>query len=111
MEFSYLPLYTYPLLLLPMLVMRRAGWLWAIAVPLIMAMVTREALSFHLFFFPPFLFPLLLWALITLLVSLWKNWRKQPVNVYLTGAAVSTWMTFICLWIRGEWSCWRKWWC
>lgn len=109
---NHLPLFTYPLLLIPVLVMRKGGWLWAVVLTLLMAFAAREAAYFQLFFYPPFLFPLMVWALIILLVSVWKKWRKRPVNRWLTGAALSTWITFICLWIsvtpldcRGEWWC------
>lgn len=109
---NHIPFFTYPLLVLPVWMMRRGGWLWAAVVALVMAFATWGAAYFQLWFYPPFLFPLMIWALITLLVSLWRTWRRQPVNRWLTGAALSTWITFICLWIRvTPLNCRGQWWC
>lgn len=98
-------LLTYLLLLLPLLMLGKKRGLWAPLITLLMAVVTWEAAQFQLFFYPPFLFPLLLWALITVLVTLWRKLKKQTLNIYLTHAALSTWAAFAALWLQEGWGC------
>lgn len=103
---SPLPLFTYPVLLLPLWTMRhRRGW--SIGITFGMVVLTRATVSLHLFF--PL--TLLLWAVMTLLVLGWRKMKKQPINLGLLGASLSVLITFGSLALQAEARCWSAWWC